>query len=239
MAPSPISYLTLADLCERWHVKAAQIGAVALEGKIRLSIPVPGVHVEIGYYEEYGPGDWGRIPEEYEFLRGVFDLTTHDAWNLIRNGSAEIGSFATDVKDGYIHINETPSRPSFTVVSDDILIRRDEVERFEANSAPAPRDASETSAARGGPGAPPKYDWDGFWIEACRHIHDEGIPPTQAAMVRDLLDWFDKSGSAAPDPSTVKKKVSRLWKALQVGSSAMRGIGSGIDRNSRVDQGAA
>jgi hypothetical protein len=49
MADSPIDYLTLADLCERWHVKQPQIAAVALEGKLTLSIPVPGVHAEFGY----------------------------------------------------------------------------------------------------------------------------------------------------------------------------------------------
>ena len=238
MVPSPVTYLTLADLCERWHVKPAQIAAVALEGKLKLSIPVPGLLAEVGEWVEIDEDNWQRMPEERRRVTGVFDLYPRDAWALIKDQTRGITDLSRG-SDGFIDFEPEGHEANFSAAADDILIRRDEVKRFEAESAPAPRDVSEASAARGGPGAPPKYDWDGFWIEACRHIHDEGIPPTQAAMVRDLLDWFDRSGAAAPDPSTVKKKVSRLWKALQVGSSAMRGDGGGTDSRCRVNQGVA
>jgi hypothetical protein len=48
-------------------------------------------------------------------------------------------------------------------------------------------------------------------------IHDEGRPETQSAMVRDLLDWFAVRYESIPDESTVKKKVSRLWKEFSAG----------------------
>ncbi len=224
MAPSPVTYLTLADLCERWHVKPAQIAAVALEGKLRLSVPVPGVFAEIGYYEDFGEDNWQRIPSERRRIMGVFGLYPSDAWELIKNQTKIITDLAGE-NDGYIDLEPEARQSDFSAAVDDILIRRDEVERFEAESAPTARDASGLPVARGGPGAPAKYDWDGFWVEACRHIHDEGVPSTQAAMVRALLDWFDKSGAATPDQSTVKKKVSRLWKALQVSGAEVSGGG--------------
>lgn len=215
MAPSPVTYLTLADLCERWHVKPTQIAAVALEGKLRLSIPVPGVFAEIGHYEDFGDENWQRIPADRRRVMGIFDLYPRDAWGLIKNHTGIITDLAGE-NDGYIDLEPEARQSDFSAAADDILIRRDEVERFEANSTPAPPDisASNPPVVRGGPGAPPKYDWDGFWVEACRRIHDDGIPPTQAAMVRDLLGWFDDKCAAVPDESTVKKKVSKLWKAL-------------------------
>ncbi len=213
MADSPIDYLTLADLCERWHVKQPQIAAVALEGKLTLSIPVPGVHAEFGYYEEYGPNDWNRIPERHEFLRGVFNLSPRDAWNLLREGTKEIDSLAAEEKGGYIDLQPTSHQNGFVAVVGDVLVRRDEVERFETENSPS-RAVPAEPIVRGGPGVPPKYDWDGFWVEACRRIHDDGIPATQAAFVREMQDWFDAQGATAPDQSTIKKKISRLWKAL-------------------------
>ena len=40
-------------------------------------------------------------------------------------------------------------------------------------------------------------------------------PPltTQAALVRNLMDELDSTSNDAPDESTVRKKVSRLWKS--------------------------
>ena len=233
MAESPITYLTLADLCDRWHVKPAQIAAVALEGKLKLSIPVPGVFAEIGDYVEIDEDNWQRMPEERRRITGVFDLYPRDAWALIKDQTRPITDLARGA-NGFIDFEPEGHGAPYSAVADDILIRRDEVERFEAESAPAGRSGLAEPAARGGPGVPPKFDWDGFWIEVCRRIHDDGVPPTQAALVRDLLDWFDANGIAAPDQSTVKKKISRLWKVLRAamgtptGQDAMNGSSRGM-----------
>ncbi len=85
--------------------------------------------------------------------------------------------------------------------------------------APCPIGGNERSPffpqiVRGRPGARTKFDWDGFWIEVSRRIHDDGIPKTQGEMIRYLLDWFDQNGKTTPDQSTIKKKISRLWKSF-------------------------
>jgi len=223
MAPSPIQYLTLADLCERWHVKPPQIAAVALEGKLRLSIPVPGVYAEIGYYEDFGDGDWQRIPEGRRHITGIFNLFPRDAWALIKNKTVLITDLSAE-GDGYIDLEAADREPEFHASADDILIRRDEVERFEAESVPAVQAVMPEPAGRAGPGVSPKFDWDGFWVEVCRRVHDDGIPTTQAEMVRAMQDWFDTQGTTAPDQSTIKKKVSRLWKALHPSRTNGRGV---------------
>ena len=213
MAASPITYLTLGDICERWGVKPIQIAVEALEGKLTFSVPVPGIRAELGYYEEYGPNDWQRIPEARKFIRGVFDLYARDAWEIIKNKTKTIDSLVGE-NGGYIDLEPADHEGNFLVLADDLLIRRDEVDRFEASNAQASREIYEPPTVRGGPGARTKFDWDGFWIEVSRRIHDDGIPKTQGEMIRDLLDWFDKNGKTTPDQSTIKKKISRLWKSF-------------------------
>ncbi|WP_156612480.1 hypothetical protein [Paramagnetospirillum marisnigri] len=221
MAMPNISFLTLADLCDRWGVKPPHIGALALDQKLVLSIGLSGVRAEVGEWQKVDIDEWQRLPEGWQYLTGIFDLKRNDAWSIIKHGPRVIDSVMPVEPDGYIEIRRQEDLPEFVVAPDDLLIRREEVERFEANNAPAPRDVSAPSLSRGGPGAPPKYDWESFWIETCRRLHDDGPPSTQKEMVLNLLGWFDDKGAAVPDESTVKKKVSKLWKALGLASQSV------------------
>jgi hypothetical protein len=60
-------------------------------------------------------------------------------------------------------------------------------------------------------GAPARYDWDEFWCEVAVMLQVEGMPETQAALVRRMTGWFAARGHC-PDHSTIKKKVSLLWR---------------------------
>ena len=217
MASSPVTYLTLADLCERWGLKHSHICALALDQKLAFSIGLSNVSAEVGEWDQVDEDQWQRIPHGRRCLTGIYDLTRNDAWAVIKHGQHKIDSVLSTESDGYIEFHSDYGSPEFMVDVDDLLIRRVDVERFEGSNAPPEKIAGQARNPRGGPGAPPKYDWDGFWIEACRRIHDEGVPLTQAALVRDLQDWFDANAAVAPDLSTIKKKVSKLWKALRSG----------------------
>ncbi|MBI5121303.1 MAG: hypothetical protein HZA67_09880 [Rhodospirillales bacterium] len=229
MALPNIAYFTVADLCERWSMKPAHIGTLVLEEKLVLSVGLSGVAVEVGEWIEVDTDQWQRAPGGLKRLTGIYDLNRNDAWAVIKHGSHVIDSVEPEEPDSYIDIHTWGGKTEFVVALDDLLIRRKEVARFEACNAQVAQDAPEISINRSGPGAPQKYDWDGFWIEACRYIHEEGIPSTQAALVRGLLDWFDANGKSSPDPSTVKKKVSRLWKALHASAASSSGGGNRAD----------
>lgn len=212
MATPCVAFFTLAEVCDRWGMKPLQIGACAIEGHLILSVVLAGEFAELGAWEEIRENDWQRMPEEQRRLTGVFDLFRRDAWAIIKDGSR----FVADMDAGpgrYISLRSGEDG-GVTVTVDELLVRRTEVERFEAESG---REASEPvreMSGRGGPGAPTRFDWEAFWIEVCRRIYEDGLPPSQAAMARDMLDWFTETGGAVPDLSTVKKKISRLWRAL-------------------------
>ncbi len=64
-------------------------------------------------------------------------------------------------------------------------------------------------------GRPAQYDWDAFWIEVCRRMHEEGLPETQAPLVENMAEWFTDRGEENIDPRTIEKKISKLFQVLR------------------------
>ena len=63
-------------------------------------------------------------------------------------------------------------------------------------------------------GRPIQHDWDSFWVELCRRVHEQGLPATKKKLVDEMLDWFADHGNEGVDASTIEKKISRLFAAL-------------------------
>ena len=72
-----------------------------------------------------------------------------------------------------------------------------------------------SATARRRSGRPAQYDWDAFWVEVYRRIHEHGLPETQAHLVDIMLDWFADRGEEAIDPRTIEKKISKLLAVLR------------------------
>jgi hypothetical protein len=92
----------------------------------------------------------------------------------------------------------------------DIMITADEIERFEQ--------AHEINRTRSaGPGAPGKYDWDGFHIALMKRIHNHGLPATQTALIVEMQEWFiaNSTHGSAPDESTIRQRIKVIWHALK------------------------
>jgi hypothetical protein len=66
------------------------------------------------------------------------------------------------------------------------------------------------------PGAPPIYHWEKAYIEAVRYIHENGLPKSQAELVRHMLEWF---GEPEPSESQVKEHIGPLYAAFRDASS--------------------
>jgi hypothetical protein len=92
----------------------------------------------------------------------------------------------------------------------DIMITADEIERFEQ--------AHEINRTRSaGPGAPGRYDWDGFHIAVMKRIHNHGLPATQTALIVEMQEWFiaNSTHGSAPDESTIRQRIKVIWHALK------------------------
>ena len=106
-----------------------------------------------------------------------------------------------------IEVSCSGSPPEHTPVVP-LLSRAEFVKNFEIDT----ENRGATKRKRGG--KPAQHDWDDFWVEMCRYIHENGIPSTQAELVDRMLDWFIDRGDESIDPRTIEKKVAKLFRIL-------------------------
>ncbi|KPL53175.1 hypothetical protein ABB55_13930 [Prosthecomicrobium hirschii] len=206
-------YYRLDELCTRWGLSIDDLADFALSGEITVSALVVGLNTMFGDYDEVGNGEYVRIPMGYRRLTGPADLTLHDAWHAIHDGAQTISGF--DAPDSsFVAIDDPRFEDGFPVGRDQVVVRREEVDRFERVQGLVQDQEAPVSGANIQRGAQPRYDWDAFWIELCRSVYADGLPASQAELVRQMRDWFEMTGSA-PDDSTIKKKLAPLWRTLR------------------------
>ena len=200
---------TLPEIARRWCVGVHDLGCYAIEEVLGLSTVVNGVDAEVGHYVEGKDGDMVRVCEGRSRLSGVHQVFGYDAWPAFTGESTVIRRLRAGESGAFIEIEEPAGGLEIGLA--DLVITREERERFEAALWAERRGPAVSRSV--GPGRLPRHDWDGFWVAVCTYIHDNGWPETQAALVRNLMDELDITSNDAPDESTVRKKVSRLWKS--------------------------
>lgn len=203
----------LAELCQRWSVTELDIANFAIAGELTLSVVVARLPLEEGSIEEMEEGRFADIPERQHWFTGPLDLWPHDAWQVMMAGSHEVGAFRADSGRYRSLWSTSQEAERFEVVRDRLVVRHAELERFEAAQEAGVPDRAVTMRV-GSRGALPKYDWDEFWCEAAVSMQIDGMPASQAAMVRRMEDWF-AARNQHPDRSTVKKKIALLWRRHQ------------------------
>ena len=169
-------FFHLDEVLARWDMTERDVTAFVLSDELTLSATVAGLRIQYGYLEDAGDGEDCHIPEGHRYVIGTVDLARDDAWHVLREGTWTITSLKAPLGT-YQHIRDDAIDNRHLVHRDDLVICRAEIERFEAEQQIAPE--PDTSMRRG---APTRYDWDGFWIELCRIIHDEGVPNTQSRV---------------------------------------------------------
>ena len=91
----------------------------------------------------------------------------------------------------------------------DIMITAKEIDRFEEDHG-----IGRTRSV--GPGAPLKYDWDGFYTAVLKRIYANGFPARQRDLVVEMQEWFiaNSAEGDAPDESTIRRRIQAVWKEL-------------------------
>ena len=93
----------------------------------------------------------------------------------------------------------------------DIMITAKEIDRFEEDHG-----IGRTRSV--GPGAPLKYDWDGFYVAVLKRIYSNGFPARQRDLVVEMQEWFiaNSADGDAPDESTIRRRIQAVWKELNL-----------------------
>lgn len=91
----------------------------------------------------------------------------------------------------------------------DILITSREIDRFEEAHGIA-------RIKRSSPGAPVKYDWEGFYFALLKRSFTGGFPAKQSDLVAEMQDWFiaNSRDGDAPDESTIRRRIQTIWKEI-------------------------
>lgn len=201
----------LAEICARWGVSEADIAHFAIAGELTLSVVVVRLPVEEGEIAEVEEGQFAKLPDRLHRFTGTLDLWPQDAWQVMTAGSQAVTAFPAG-EGRYRTVTAAGDEVAELVVPRErLVIRHEEVARFEAAQAAWAAQPAPGVTAANGRGAPARYDWDEFWCEAAVVLQIEGMPATQAALVRRMERWFAERGQF-PDQSTIKKKVALLWR---------------------------
>jgi len=203
----------ISEVCTRWAVTDLDVANFAIGRELTLSVVAARLPVEEGEVDEVDDGHFVDIPERRHWFSGTLELWPQDAWQIMMDGSAGVSSFQAG-PGRYRRVSSSTDTAEFVVPRERLVVLHAELERFEAAQAASvavvepPPTPIQIAAARG---APTRYDWDEFWCEVAVMLQVEGMPETQAALVRRMTGWFAARGHC-PDHSTIKKKVSLLWR---------------------------
>jgi len=203
----------ISEVCTRWSVTELDVANFAIGRELTLSVVAARLPVEEGEVDEVDDGHFVDIPEGRRWFSGTLELWPQDAWQVVMDGSAGVSSFQAG-PGRYRRVSSSTESAEFVVPRERLVVQHAELERFEAAQAASvavaelPHTPMLVAAVRG---APARYDWDEFWCEVAVMLQVEGMPETQAALVRRMTGWFFTRGHC-PDQSTIKKKVSLLWR---------------------------
>ena len=125
------SYFTLPEILDRWQISEADLIYLAENDRLRLSVRVFGVQMEFGDHEKTADGAVHRVPWEQTPYSGLLDLHACDVYQLFRCGEVHLDRFQTTRADYAVTTGEV--EPVFVMIGD-LLLRREERDRFEIES---------------------------------------------------------------------------------------------------------
>ena len=195
----PKPFHGILELASRWQVDPLVIVGWAIEGRLSLSAALPQLET----------ADGCRIG-------GLLGVAGEDVFALFDGEPlVRVRRFRRDAKSEWQTIAAPPE--GVPVRGASVVIARQEAERFERAyrlfvSEPHPAPVERPAESRRG--APARYDWDAFSGAMARRVFDHGMPESPGELVRDMIEWFAVTHGAAPDESTVRRRVQAAWREL-------------------------
>ena len=125
------SYFALSEILVRWSIPEDDLVYLAENDELRLSIRVFGLPLEFGDYDEGEDGRPFRVPTDQRLFSGVVDLHACDVFHLFRSGEAHLDEFRAPHAE---YATLWGSVDPLYVVIGDLLMRRDERDRYEIKS---------------------------------------------------------------------------------------------------------
>ncbi len=202
-------FFALDELAQRWAMSVRDIGSYAVDGLLTLAIVV----VEEVMVIPVKP-NCNKQEAHSHTLQGVVPVFGLDVWRAIKEETVTVKRFLdTKLKTPLV----IQSEDQYQIVAlSDIVVVAGEVRRFETVNKLSPVGSS---AVNGGGvnkgGAPSVIAWQGYWVNNCVRVFQDGIPETAAELVREGMEWFAANSDRIPDVRSVERAVKQLMRALQ------------------------
>lgn len=125
------SWYRIADVAKRWSMSPGDIEDYALDELLQLSVFVVDLPVEANGWEL---GELNvRSPHGMLFANGPQPLLRASLLEIFRAGHAEVRCFATRAPDKHLYVRS--GTPAVTARREDLILTRDERDRFEREHA--------------------------------------------------------------------------------------------------------
>jgi hypothetical protein len=129
------AYYGLDEIQARLKLTRRELLYLVENGLLKASERVWDAVIEQGEYDRAADGQTFRLPTEQRRFSGLRDLMPRDAYRLLRHQTAVINAF--DAPEGEYLVVLRPE-DGIEVHVDDLVVRRDERDRFERTQQPAP-----------------------------------------------------------------------------------------------------
>ena len=135
-------WFRIAEVAKHWAIPLSDIEDYALDEMLQLAVFVVDMPAESGSWE---PGACGDVPllQDLPILNGPQPLLRVSLLEIFRDGQADVRVFGTALPNTYLHA--LSGGPSLIVRRDDLIVTREERDRFECDHGAAPG-AGETVA---------------------------------------------------------------------------------------------
>lgn len=210
MTHVPKPFYHVDEVLERWSMSERDVMSFVLSGSLTVSATVAGLRVTCGICRTSAAGVIDRIASSHRYIIGIVPLQPSDAWRVLRQGESVITALKAPA-DEFATIDDPAGNNQHVVGKSDLVIDHDELVRFE-KANPKVISGDHEPGRRG---APSQFDWDAVWVELCAYIFLDGLPETQAELVKYIAGWLEDQGKRVPDDSTIKKKIRPLWQRLR------------------------
>ena len=123
----------IADVARRWNMPMSDIEDYALDEMLQLSVFVVDVPVEATAGNSAATNV--RSPQGMPFVNGPQPLQRTSLLEIFRDGQAEVRAFRTERPNKYLYV--WSGTPAVVVRRDDLILTREERDRFEREHAVA------------------------------------------------------------------------------------------------------
>ena len=128
-------WFRIVDVAKRWDMPLSDIEDYALDEMLQLAVFVVDVPAETGSWETGGDGGDTRLLQDLPILNGPQPILRSSLLEIFREGQAEVRAFRTPQPNNYLHVRA--GAPAVIVRRDDVIVTRDERDRFERDHAVA------------------------------------------------------------------------------------------------------